>query len=185
MATFSALNPGNNGGGYHRYKGTITINETAIDTENNTSTVTFNFVLGRGDYSDGTANNSSGCSWSLVVNGTSYSGTTPYNFRNGSSFTLKASTSLVIPHNEDGSKTINVRGYISDEGTTLGSWYIPSSSGGNFALTTIARNPLLGLKRAGSWLFGKVRAKISGTWRNAKRIYTKKNGVWVEDSKKG
>ena len=185
MASYSAQNPGANGGGYHRYKGTVTINETAVDDENNTSTVTFNFVLGRGDYTDGTSYNNTGCSWNLVINGNTYQGTTPYNFRSSSSFTLLGNTSLVIPHNADGTKTINVRGYISDTGTTLGSWYIPSSSGVNFALTTIARNPLLGLKKSGAWLWGKVRIKISGIWRNAKKIFVKKSGVWVEDSKKG
>lgn len=185
MASYSAQNPGANGGGYHRYKGTITINEIGVDEENNRSTVRVNFVLGRGDYSDGTSYNNNGCSWSLLVNDTTYSGTTAYNFRNGNSFTLKGNTDIVIPHNADGTKTIKVRGYISDTGTTLGSWYIPDSSGANFALTTIARNPLLGLKKSGAWLWGKVRIKISGIWRNAKKIFVKKSGVWVEDSKKG
>ena len=76
------------------YTTRLTVTETGTNTANNTSTVNFSLTLIKNS-GYGLWNNNS-CSWSININGTSYSGSFTYDFRNYSSLTLKGSTNQTI-----------------------------------------------------------------------------------------
>ena len=112
----------------------LTVNETATSTPNNTSTVTFSLELIKNSGS-GLWNNNN-CSWSININGTAYSGTFTYDFRNYSSLTLKSNTTQVIEHDSDGTKSISVSAYANMDNTP---YVYPLNASGTLALTTIPR----------------------------------------------
>lgn len=112
----------------------LTVNETATSTPNNTSTVTFSLELIKNSGS-GLWNNNN-CSWSININGTSYSGTFTYDFRSYSSLTLKSNTTQVIEHDSDGTKSISVSAYANMDNTP---YVYPLNASGTLALTTIPR----------------------------------------------
>lgn len=94
--------------------------------------------------------------------------------------------SFDVPHNEDGTGTASITycQFISSGGTSPDTATMTGMPK-NFPLTTIARNPLLGLKRNGAWVYGKVYVKVNGAWVKAKKIFIKNAGSWKEDIKKG
>ena len=112
----------------------LTVNETATSTPNNTSIVTFSLELIKNSGS-GLWNNNN-CSWSININGTAYSGTFTYDFRNYSSLTLKSNTTQVIEHDSDGTKSISVSAYANMDNTP---YVYPLNASGTLALTTIPR----------------------------------------------
>ena len=116
------------------YTTRLTVTETATDTATNTSTVNFSLTLIKNS-GTGLWNNNS-CSWSININGTSYSGTFTYDFRNYSSLTLKGSTNQTITHNGDGTKSISVSASVNMDNTP---YVYTMSPSGTLTLTTIPR----------------------------------------------
>jgi hypothetical protein len=112
----------------------LNVTETSSDAGANTSVVTFSLTV--------TGNNASynfntGSTWSMIINGTSYSGTWTYDFRADNTKTLKGSTTQSIPHDANGSKTINV--YATAYGnSTIGTAEITTKS---LVLTDHSRPP--------------------------------------------
>lgn len=116
------------------YTTTLTVTEGAYDVASNTSPVTFTLTLKK---NSGTGLwNSDSCPWSININGTSYSGTFTYNFRNYSSLTLKSSTTQTITHNGDGTKKIAVSASVNMNNTP---YVYTMSPSGELTLATIPR----------------------------------------------
>lgn len=132
MASCSA----NGSRGHHKF--TLNVNETGTNVANNTSTVSFSFVLS--PVQSGWDWNISGVSYRVTINGTSYTGT--IRSYNGSSTVTLRSGSLTVPHNNDGSKSISFSFSVTD---SAGKTYTPgnASASGSMALTKIARYPVL------------------------------------------
>lgn len=132
MASCSA----NGSRGHHRF--TLNVNETGTNVANNTSTVSFSFVLS--PVQSGWDWNISGISYRVTINGTSYTGT--IRSYNGSNTVTLRSGSLTIPHNNDGSKSISFSFSVTDN---AGKTYTPgnASASGSMTLTKIARYPVL------------------------------------------
>lgn len=116
------------------YTTTLTVTEGAYDVASNTSPVTFTLTLKKNSGS-GLWNNDS-CPWSININGTSYSGTFTYDFRNYSSLTLKSSTTQTITHNGDGTKKIAVSASVNMDNTP---YVYTMSPSGELTLATIPR----------------------------------------------
>ena len=128
MASISA----NGSRGHHKF--TLNINETATSIANNTSTVSFNLQLS--PIQNGWDWAISGISYKITINGTDYTGTIP-SYNGSSTVTIKSGTQT-IPHNTDGSKTLNYSFSITD---SAGQSYTPgnASASGSLVLTKIAR----------------------------------------------
>jgi len=116
------------------YTTRLTVTETGTNTANNTSTVQFSLTLIKNS-GTGLWNNDS-CPWSININGTSYSGSFTYDFRNYSSLTLKGSTNQTVTHNGDGSKKIAVSASVNMDNTP---YVYTMSPSGTLVLTTIPR----------------------------------------------
>lgn len=125
---------GNGSRGYHKF--TLTVNETATSVENNTSTISYSFQLSPIQTSWAWEQWGSSISYSLTINGTSYTGTIP-NYDGYATVTLKSGTQTVT-HNSDGSKSISYSFSVTDG---AGQRYTPgnASASGTFALSTIPR----------------------------------------------
>jgi hypothetical protein len=130
MASISA----NGSKGHHKF--TLNLNETATSTENNTSTVSFSFVLSPVQTSWAWEQWGSDISYSITINGTKYSGTIP-NYDGYATVTLKSGIQTVS-HNADGTKSISYSFSLTDN---AGQYYTPgnASASGTLALSTIPR----------------------------------------------
>ena len=103
---------------------------------NNTTTVTWKLELIAG--SSGAISSTASKSWSVVVNGTTYSGTNTVGIGNNTTKTL-ASDSTVIPHNSDGTKSFSYS-FSQYFGITFSGASVGTKSGsGSGTLTTIPR----------------------------------------------
>lgn len=116
------------------YTTTLTVTEGAYDIASNTSPVTFTLTLKKNS-GTGLWNNDS-CPWSININGTSYSGSFTYDFRNYSSLTLKSSTTQTITHDSDGTKSISVSASVNMDNTP---YVYTMSPSGTLTLATIPR----------------------------------------------
>lgn len=116
------------------YTTTLTVTEGTYNVANNTSPVTFTLTLKKNS-GTGLWNNDS-CPWSININGTSYSGTFTYDFRDYSSLTLKSSTTQTITHDGDGTKSISVSASVNMDNTP---YVYTMSPSGTLTLTTIPR----------------------------------------------
>lgn len=116
------------------YTTTLTVTEGAYDVASNTSPVTFTLTLNKNS-GTGLWNNNS-CPWSININGTSYSGSFTYDFRNYSSLTLKSSTTQTITHDSDGTKSISVSASVNMDNTP---YVYTMSPSGTITLATIPR----------------------------------------------
>jgi hypothetical protein len=106
----------------------LDVTESAVNKLDNTSTVSFTLrVVGN----NASFNLNSGSTWSVVIDGTTYSGTWTYDFRSDNTVTLKTGTKT-ITHGGDGSKSILVSGTAYGN-STIGTGTITSKS---FALTS-------------------------------------------------
>ena len=120
--------------GHHKF--TLTVTEKSTSTSNNTSSVSFSFVIspvknGWNWYDWGT-----NISYTVTINGSKYTGSIPA-YDGYSTVTLKSS-SLSVKHSSDGSKTINISFSVTDgagQSYTCGK----ASASGKMALTTIPR----------------------------------------------
>lgn len=112
--------------------GVLTVKETATSTPNNNSTVTATLVLKRPSSISSSATKSA----SMTINGTKYtwSGTI-----GGSGDKTLISKTLTIPHNNDGSKTINIAASIDLDITWSGVTIGTISNSGSMVLTTLPR----------------------------------------------
>lgn len=120
-------------GSKHSHEFKLTVNETSTSTVNNTSEVSFSFTIYKASYS---WNNWNSITYSIIINGTSYSGTIP-SYSAGSTLTIR-SGSQTISHNSDGTKTINYSFSVNDgsgQSYTCGN----ASASGDLTLTTIPR----------------------------------------------
>ena len=123
---------GNGSRGHHKF--TLNVNETSTNTTNNTSTVSWSFVLS--PIQTGWNWNISGISYSINVDGNVKNGT--ISSYNGSSTVTIASGTKTITHNNDGSKSISFSFNVTD---SAGKTYTPgnASGSGNMTLTKINR----------------------------------------------
>lgn len=130
MASISA----NGSNGHHKF--TLTVTENSTSTANNTSSVSFSFVLSPIQTTWNWEQWGANITYKVTINGTQYTGSIA-NYDGYSSITLK-SGSLTIGHNTDGSKSISYSFSVTD--TSGQSYTCGNASGsGSMALTTIPR----------------------------------------------
>lgn len=125
---------GNGSKGHHKF--TLTVTENSTSVANNTSSVSFSFVLSPIQTSWNWEQWGANISYTVTINGTKYTGTIP-NYDGYSSVTLKSGT-LSVAHNTDGKKSISYSFSVTD---TSGQTYTcgNASASGTLALTNIPR----------------------------------------------
>ena len=130
MATISA----NGSNGHHKF--TLTVTENSTSTANNTSSISFSFVLSPIQTTWNWEQWGANISYVVTINGTQYTGSIA-NYDGYSNVTLK-SGSLTVAHNTDGNKTIAISFSVTD---TSGQSYTCGNAGGSgsMALTSIPR----------------------------------------------
>lgn len=130
MASITA----NGSKGHHKF--TLNVSESSYSVANNTSSVSFSFVLSPVQASWNWELWGDKISYSITINGSNYTGTIP-NYDGSSSVTLK-SGSLTVAHNSDGTKSISYSFSVTD---STGQSYTSgnASASGTLALTTIPR----------------------------------------------
>ena len=120
-------------GSKHSHEFKLTVNETATSVANNTSEISFSFTIYKASYS---WSNWKSITYSISINGTSYSGTIP-SYSAGSTLTIRTG-SQTIGHNSDGTKSINYSFSVNDgsgQSYTCGN----ASASGSMNLSTIPR----------------------------------------------
>ena len=130
MASISA----NGSKGHHKF--TLNVTETSTSSANNTSSLSFSFVISPIQTSWNWEQWGANINYVVTINGTQYTGSIP-NYDGYSSVTLKSGTQIVT-HNTDGSKSISYSFSVTD---TSGQSYTcgNASASGTMALTTIPR----------------------------------------------
>lgn len=130
MASLSA----NGSKGHHKF--TLTVTENSTSTANNTSSVSFSFVLSPIQTTWNWEQWGAYISYTVTINGTQYTGAIP-NYDGYSTVTLRSDT-LSIAHNADGSKSISYSFSVTD---TSGQSYTcgNASASGTMALSNIPR----------------------------------------------
>lgn len=165
----------------------LVVNEASVGSaEENTSRVTCEMRIYRANGQYSYIQNGR-YALSVTINGVNkVSSTVTVNKSTSQPEVSVTTLSFDVPHNEDGTGTavISYVQFISSAGTSPDTTTMTGMPK-NFPLTTIARNPLLGLKRNGAWVYGKVYVKVNGAWVKAKKIFVKNSGTWKEDIKKG
>lgn len=142
--------------GHHKFTLTVTENSTSIS--NNTSSVSFSFVISPIQTSWNWYDWGTSISYTVTINGTKYTGSIPA--YDGYSTVILKSNSLSIGHNSDGSKTINISFSVSDgagQRYTCGN----ASDSGSMALTTIPRASSLSLSSSSVNVGDSIDATIS------------------------
>ena len=120
-------------GSKHSHEFKLYLNEWSTDAGANTSTVGFEFSMYKSSYSWYGANN---ITWSLTINGTSYTGSIP-DYTAGNRLSL-INSSMTIPHNDDGTKTISAYFSVYD-GSGRSYACGDASASGSLTLSTIGR----------------------------------------------
>ena len=125
---------GNGSRGHHKF--TLNVNETGTNISNNTSNVSFSFVLSPIQTGWDWNIKTNPVSYRVTINGTVYTGTI-VSYNGSSTVTLK-SGSLTIGHNSDGSKSISFSFNVYDNPNKN---YTPgnASASGSMTLTKIPR----------------------------------------------
>lgn len=125
---------GNGSKGHHKF--TLTVTENSTSVADNTSSVSFSFVLSPIQTSWNWEQWGANISYIVTINGKQYTGTIA-NYDGYSSVTLKSGT-LSVAHDSDGKKTISYSFSVTD---TSGQTYTcgNASASGTFALTNIPR----------------------------------------------
>lgn len=130
---------GNGSKGHHKF--TLEVNETYnyVDTNKSTVEITFKLSAITAGYNwSGWGNK---ISYTVTVDGTNYTGTIPS--YNGSSTVTLVSTSQDVPHNADGTKTVNFSFSVTDgagQSYTCGN----ASASGSVNMITIPRASTMG-----------------------------------------
>lgn len=120
--------------GHHKF--TLTVTETGTSTANNTSSISFSFVLSPVQSGWDWSGWGSKISYKVTINGTDYTGTIP-SYNGSSTVTLKSGTQTVA-HDANGKKTIYYSFSVTDganQSYTCGN----ASKSGTLVLTDIAR----------------------------------------------
>lgn len=120
-------------GSKHSHEFKLTVNETSTSTANNTSEISFSFTIYKASYS---WSNWNSITYSISINGTSYSGTIP-SYSAGSTLTIRTG-SQTVSHNSDGTKSINYSFSVNDgsgQSYTCGN----ASASGSMNLSKIPR----------------------------------------------
>lgn len=120
-------------GSKHSHEFKLTVNETSTSVANNTSEISFSFTIYKASYS---WSNWKSITYSISINGTSYSGTIP-SYSAGSTLTIRTG-SQTVSHNSDGTKSINYSFSVNDgsgQSYTCGN----ASASGSMNLSTIPR----------------------------------------------
>lgn len=120
-------------GSKHSHEFKLYLNEWSTDASTNTSTLGFEFSIYKSSYSWYGANN---ITWSLTINGTSYTGSIP-DYTAGNRLSL-INSSMTIPHNDDGTKTISAYFSVYD-GSGRSYACGDASASGSLTLSTIPR----------------------------------------------
>ena len=120
--------------GHHKF--TLTVTENSTSTANNTSSISFSFVLSPIQTSWAWELWGANITYTVTVNGTNYTGSIA-NYDGYSTVTIK-SGSLTVAHNTDGKKSISYSFSVTD---TSGQSYTcgNASASGSMALTNIPR----------------------------------------------
>lgn len=129
MASISATGAN----GHHTF--TLTVTEDSTSVSDNTSKCTYSFTMYGGTYDFNWTSKS--VSWGLSIGDKSFSGSFGKYDKN-TTLTISSNSNVVISHNNDGTKSINISFWISDG---IGQSYTPGncSANGTMTLTTIAR----------------------------------------------
>ena len=130
MASISA----NGSNGHHKF--TLTVTENSTSTANNTSSLSFSFVISPVQTSWNWELWGANITYTVTINGTKYTGSIA-DYDGYSSVTLKSGT-LSVAHNTDGTKSISYSFSVSDtsgQSYTCGS----ASASSSMALTNIPR----------------------------------------------
>lgn len=131
------------------------IAQSSQNIAGNTSSVYGRLIIRKKSGSGYWSNNA--CSWNVNINGTTYSGTFTYDFRNYGELTLW-SGNVTVAHNADGTKTINSSGYANMNspsgnatvGRTLGLTTIPRASTPSMGNPTTGSAVTINIARASS-----------------------------------
>ena len=120
--------------GHHKF--TLNINEDSTSLANNSSTISWSFVLSPlATGWDWYYSNSKPVEYTVTINGTATTGVI-YDYNGSATLTVKTG-SVTIPHNADGTKSIS----FSFSVTSLNQSFLPgsASASGTMALTSIPR----------------------------------------------
>ncbi len=127
MASISA----NGSKGNHKF--TLTVTETSTDKAKNSSSVQFSFELSPVVASWAWSQWGNDLTYEVIVNGQSYTGNLP-DYDGYSTVTVRSDTQE-IPHNEDGTKTINFSFSVTDVARKWDEenekWFYPTYTPGN------------------------------------------------------
>ena len=125
---------GNGSNGHHKF--TLNVTENSTSTANNTSSISFSFVISPIQTTWNWEQWGANITYTVTINGTKYTGSIA-SYDGYSSVTLKSGTQSVA-HNTDGTKSISYSFSVSD---TSGQSYTcgNASASGTMALTTIPR----------------------------------------------
>ncbi len=154
----------------------LTLTETASSVEDNKSTWTavLKFIYTQN------VSSSASKSYSMTINGTSYSGTfTIGSSSSGVTKTLKTVTGISVSHNTDGSKSFSVSFSVGVNLTLSGTYYGTITGSGTVTATTIARATVatlssssvnlgssvtISLPRASTSFTHKIEQNVSGSY---------------------
>lgn len=134
MASISA----NGSRGHHKFE--LTVTETDTNTANNTSSISWSFVLSSlGGTYDWNYSNTVPVTYKVTINGTDYTGNI-MKYDGDSTVTVRSGTNT-ITHNNDGTKSISYSFSVS----SINQSYLPgsASASGTMALTNIARKAII------------------------------------------
>lgn len=134
MALQTKTLPANGSKGHHKF--TLTVTENSTSVANNTSSVSWSFVISPITKGYDWVSNSGKVKYSVVINGNTYSGIIA-TYDGSSTVTIKSGTETCA-HNADGSKTLSYSFSITD---TTGWSFAPGnvSASSTMALTAIPR----------------------------------------------
>ena len=138
MALQSKTLNANGANGHHKF--TLTVTENSTSVANNTSSVSWSFVISPIVNSYDWISNSGKVKYSVVINGTTYSGIIA-TYDGVSTVTIKSGT-VSVAHGADGTKSISYSFSITD---SSGWSFAPgnASASGTMALATIPRQATL------------------------------------------
>ena len=121
--------------GHHRF--TLTVYEDSTSVSNNTSSMSFSFVLSPIESGWDWYQWKQSIAYTINIGGNTYSGYIP-DYNGSSTVTLKSGSGISVNHNSDGSKSISVSFSVTD---STGQTYTPgnASSSVTMSLTSIPR----------------------------------------------
>lgn len=129
MATLTA----NGSKGHHKF----TLNVIEDSTSSNDSYLSFKFILSSVQKSWNWSSMGSKISYVVYINDSSYAGKIPA-YDGKSEVVLKTDSNIKVPHNDDGTKTINISFKVTDK-TSYNYTSGNASNNGTMELTTIKR----------------------------------------------